>query len=274
MGSVCSCLLGLGCSGRWLQLFRQDLLKEIRVTSPKRFAQWILNCQGSAFWGQSMMTLWWSLLTIRERITTLPRCPVKALYWCRDRLLLPGLGRLQWYFKFPNCNWMRSLEPLRLVVQGQTQETSLKEAWIVRNDPALEREIGCRLPEVSLRGRRLPCLRWKGADPRPEVGCPRREIPLLKETRMDQMALWMESMMARMERLEGSSRSSRRSGTSHSRSFRDRLLPEGARLGPDPLWDNLRVPVFADGPRMLRATSPRGVTGWMSEALSNRQVHP
>ena len=41
------------------------------------------------------------------------------------------------------------------------------------------------------------------------------------DPRLDQLTLLVESTMTRMERLEGSERSSRRSGASHSRSFGD-----------------------------------------------------
>ena len=86
-----------------------------------------------------------------------------------------------------------------------------------------------------------------------------------EESRMDQMAYLMESMMARMERLEGSERSSRRTGTSYSRSARDRHSPredngdrsrrfsKDARFGLDPSPCHLGLPVFQQA---LPASNP------------------
>ena len=83
-----------------------------------------------------------------------------------------------------------------------------------------------------------------------------------EESRIDQMALLMEAMMTRMERLEGSDRSSRRSGTSYGRSTRERLNPWGrneegslflgpsseARVGLVPSVNHPGLPVSPRGP--------------------------
>ena len=192
--------------------------------------------------------------------TTWPQCLVKDLFWFQDQLLLPGL---EWYFRFRNYTWMQCLRPL---------------GWFVWE----------RLPEMNLKGRarsreggvtrtpRSPLVRPSPSLSSMERGRPstRGRVPTTRnsspeETRMDQMALLMESMMARMERLEGSSRSSRRSGTSHSHSFRDHTLPGVGRIGSNVLWDDLCIPDKSSTPG---AALFQGHLGCTPEMPSGQQV--
>ena len=108
-------------------------------------------------------------------------------------------------------------------------------------------------PSLSSMERGRPSIRGRAAATRESSGM---------DPRMDQLAYLMESMMNRMDRLEGSERSSRHSGTTNSRSYhgprgtddswngrlRDRHREVG--VDRDPRAYNPGLPVFPQGPCM------------------------
>ena len=101
-------------------------------------------------------------------------------------------------------------------------------------------------PSLSSMERGRPSARCRTAATRESSG---------GDPRMDQLAFLMESMMSRMDRLEGSERSSRRSGTSHGRSVRDyggtgEYGKERDRVDPNLFARNPGLPVFPQGPCM------------------------